>query len=102
MAFSDWRLPFLMILRKVRPIWPTSYGNRESRRIAPWRGHEGRIPLEALHSFVSALGLVRRDLGKVNAPLLAIHAVSDRSVPPGQCLGDRQSGVFPKSDEWNS
>lgn len=85
-SFRPWAMrsplmPFMGLLRKVRPIWKTGPGNPRSREIAPWRGYEGAVPLEALHSFNVALRQVRRDLPDVRAHLLVVHAKGDRNVP---------------------
>lgn len=85
-SFHPWAMrsplmPFMGLLRKVRPVWRTGPGNPRSREIAPWRGYEGAVPLEALHSFNLGLRQVRRDLAEVRAPLLVVHAKGDRNVP---------------------
>jgi carboxylesterase len=80
---TDWRLPLVWLLKKVRPIWPTSPKKPESRRIAPWQGYEEAVALEPLHSFVMGLREVRRNLGRITAPLLAMHSPRDRQVPLG-------------------
>lgn len=84
-SFHPWAMrsplmPFLGLLRKLRPLWKTGPGNPRSREIAPWRGYEGAVPLESLHSFNVGLRQVRRDLPKVRAPLLVVHAKGDRNV----------------------
>ena len=79
----DWRLPLTGILKRIRPIWPLEPKNSESRIIAPWQGYEEAVALEPLHSFLLGLRELRRDLGKITAPLLAVHSPLDRQVPFG-------------------
>jgi carboxylesterase len=81
LEMQDWRLPLVPLLRKVRPIWPAPPPSEESRTIAPWRGYEGVHCLVPLHSFLQGLKAVRRDLPKVRAPLLSLHAPTDRTSP---------------------
>jgi carboxylesterase len=80
---TDWRLPLTGILKKFRPIWPRSAKKRESRIIAPWQGYEEAVALEPLHSFLRALPGLRRNLGKITSPLLAVHSPLDQFVPFG-------------------
>lgn len=76
----DWRLPFVPYLKHVRPVWPAGPRRPESETIAPWRGYEGAIMLEPLDSLMRGLRTVRRNIGRVRAPLLAMQAPGDRSV----------------------
>lgn len=78
---TDWRLPLVGLLKRIRPLWPTGAPNPESRRIAPWRGYEGVTSLGALHSFLKGMREERRGLGDIVAPILAVHARGDRTVP---------------------
>ena len=78
---TDWRLPFVALLKYLRPLWPTSAPRSESRRIAPWQGYEGVTCLPPLHSFLKGMRGVTRRLSEVTAPLLAVHAHGDRTVP---------------------
>ncbi|WP_243366667.1 alpha/beta hydrolase [Fundidesulfovibrio soli] len=80
---SDWRIPFTGLLRRLRPIWPTTPGRPESRAIAPWRGYEGVVALEPLYSLIHGLRELRCNLGQITAPLLAMHAPGDKQVPAG-------------------
>ncbi|GFK95166.1 Thermostable monoacylglycerol lipase [Fundidesulfovibrio magnetotacticus] len=80
-AATDWRLPLLSLLRRWRPVWPNAARKEESRRIAPWQGYETSTGLNALASLEAGLREVRSCLGKVTAPLLALHAVGDSKVP---------------------
>lgn len=80
---TDWRLLATPLLKKLRPVWPSTPKTPESRAIAPWRGYEEGVSLDALHSFMDGLRQVRRGLGRVTAPLLAIHSPRDRHVPLG-------------------
>ena len=77
----DWRLPLTGLLRKIRPIWPKDPKTGESRAMAPWKGYEHAVALDALYSFMQALPGVRRDLPRIAAPLLAVHSPLDRYVP---------------------
>lgn len=78
---TDWRLPLTGLLRKVRPLWPGRPGSIESRAIAPWRGYEGVVGMEPLYSFLLGMKVVRANLERITAPLLAIQARGDRFVP---------------------
>ena len=80
---TDWRLVATPLLKKLRPVWPATPKTPESRAIAPWRGYEEAVSLEALHSFMDGLRHVRQNLGRITAPLLAIHSPLDRHVPLG-------------------
>lgn len=82
----DWRMPLIPILRHVRPLWPTGPGRAESRAIAPWQGYEGVVAVNPLYSFGKGLARMRRGLARVTAPLLAVHAPDDRSVPLANAL----------------
>lgn len=79
----DWRLPLTGILKKIRPVWPVTKTSGPSRLIAPWQGYDEAVALEPLHSFLCALPDLRRGLSRITAPLLAMHAPGDRSVPYG-------------------
>ncbi|WP_461209516.1 alpha/beta hydrolase [Desulfocurvus sp. DL9XJH121] len=78
---TDWRLPLVGLIKRVRPLWPGGPANPESRRIAPWKGYEGVTSLPALHSFLRGMARVRRGLPRVSAPLLAVHTTGDATVP---------------------
>ncbi len=78
---TDWRLPLTGVLRKFRPVWPRRPSSDASRAIAPWQGYDEDIAMEPLYSFLQGIKAVRADLGRVTAPLLAIHAAGDRVVP---------------------
>jgi len=78
---TDWRLPLTGLLRRWRPVWPGKPPRPGSRAIAPWRGYETGTAMEALYTFERGLRLVRRDLRRITAPLLAIHAEGDTKVP---------------------
>lgn len=81
-AAADWRLPLLPLLRRWRPLWPSSPRSEASRRRMPWQGYEDFTSLDALASFMAGLREVRRDLGRVRSPLLVAHAERDRTSPP--------------------
>ena len=77
---KDPLLPFVPLLRHVRPIWPVPSKGAESRRIAPWQGIEGAVPLNALHRLMQGLAGLRVRLGEVAAPLLVVQCPTDRTV----------------------
>lgn len=78
---TDWRLPFIGIMKYFKPMWPKGEPNPESRRIAPWQGYDRVNSLNALHSLLKGIRRVRRALPSIETPLLAIHAHGDRTVP---------------------
>lgn len=78
---TDWRLPFIPLLKSIRPMWPTSRRRPESVAIAPWRGYEGVMALGPLHSLLTGMRSTRRRLMDVRAPLLVIQGEGDRTVP---------------------
>jgi len=80
---TDWRLPLVPLLKRFRPIWPTPPKKSESRLIAPWQGYEEAVAMEPLHSFMLGIREVRNGLGRISAPLLAVHSPLDRQVPLG-------------------
>lgn len=77
---KDPLLPFVPLLRHVRPLWPTPPKGAESRRIAPWQGIEGAVPLNALYRLMQGLAGLRGRLGEVTAPLLVVQCPTDRTV----------------------
>jgi len=79
----DWRLPFVGLLRCVMPTIRTRLPSEKSRAIAPWKGLEGVMCLEPLHSLILGLREIRGNLAKVRAPILVLHAPGDRIVPAG-------------------
>jgi carboxylesterase len=100
-ASADWRLPLLPLLRMFRPVWPAKARSEESRRIAPWKGYEEGVALGPLASFMRGLKRVRRDLHRVEAPLLVLHCPEDAAAPAanaGEILGRVSSGD--KRLEW--
>jgi len=78
---KDRRLPLVPLLKHVRPLWPAPPSNPEAREIAPWKGCEGAACLRALDSFMKGLRPLRRDLGRITAPILAVHCPDDRTAP---------------------
>lgn len=80
---SDWRLPFVGLLRRARPRIGTRPMSPECKAIAPWRGIDHVMCLEPLHSLMRGLKDIRANLPRVRAPLLALHAPGDRIVPVG-------------------
>ena len=77
---QDWRLPFLPLLAKLRPVLKKRPKGPESREIAPWEGYEGAHYLPQLRSMALGVKAVRGELGKVTAPLLLVHDANDRVV----------------------
>ena len=80
---KDWRLPFVGLLRHVRPIWPGSPRRAEANEIAPWEGYDGVTSLPQLWSLMEGVKKVGRTLDRVTAPLLAMHCPTDRTAPSG-------------------
>lgn len=78
---SDWRIPLIPLVSRFRPVWPAKPRSPDSCRIAPWQGYEDGIALEPLMSFIDGLRRLRRRLGKITAPLLAMQAPDDDTVP---------------------
>lgn len=78
-TLADPRLVALPLLKHVVP----SLAGIASDIAAPGRTELAydRNPLKALHSFVRALGSVRRDLPQVTQPLLLMHSGEDHVVP---------------------
>ncbi|MBU1004152.1 MAG: alpha/beta fold hydrolase [Proteobacteria bacterium] len=79
--FPDWRMPLVPLLKRIRPLWPTDAPNPEARRIAPWKGYEDYVSLEALDSFLDGMHHVKKRLPELEAPLLCLHSPGDRTVP---------------------
>jgi carboxylesterase len=80
-AGADRRLPLIRFLRHLRPVWPGERPGPGAMEIAPSRGYEGYQNLHCLHSLMEGLKGVRRELGRVQAPLLTIHCPTDRVSP---------------------
>lgn len=79
--FPDWRMPLVPMLKHIRPLWPTDPPNPEARRIAPWKGYEKCVSLDALDSFLEGMRQVKQRLVKIEGPLLCLHSPEDRTVP---------------------
>lgn len=77
---KDWRLPLVPFLQHLKPVWPLGPPNPASRAIAPWQGYEGVMALKPLASYIKALGELRRNLGRVAAPILVLHSPEDRTA----------------------
>ncbi len=77
----DWRLPFLPLLRHFRPLWRVAPPAGDSRVIAPWKGYEGVVALNALTELMRGMRAVRARLGEIRSPLLALHSPGDRTAP---------------------
>uniref|UniRef100_A0A7C4EKG2 Alpha/beta fold hydrolase n=1 Tax=Fundidesulfovibrio putealis TaxID=270496 RepID=A0A7C4EKG2_9BACT len=88
----DWRLPFVGLLRRFKQVWPSAPRSERSRLMAPWEGYETGVGLDPLKSLIRGIAQVRRDLGRVTAPLLAMHCPRDASVPVGN-LWEIMEGV---------
>lgn len=78
----DLRLFLTGMLQHVLDRVPTSPRSPESKRVAPWEGYEGAHYIAALHSFKVATAKVRRDLGRIHAPIMILHGTHDRAVHP--------------------
>ena len=78
---KDWRLLFLPVLKRIKPIFPIKPPHPKSRQIAPWQGYEGYVPLHPLHSFVQAMKSVRTQLSQITCPSLFIYSTTDKTVP---------------------
>jgi len=78
---SDWRIPFVPLISRFRPFWPSKPRSPESCQIAPWQGYEDGIALRPLVSFMAGLKELRARLCRVTAPLLALQAPDDDTVP---------------------
>lgn len=87
---TDWRLPLVGVLKHVKKRWPMPERTAESMEIAPWRGYSGVMMLPQLHSLLRGMRSVERELDKLNAPLLMVHAKKDRTVPYYNALHAKQ------------
>lgn len=77
----DWRLPFIGVLRKVKPVWPNPARSGIEKEIAPWQGTEGGVPMNALSDAMTALRRLSRELSRLTAPLLVVQDRHDLAVP---------------------
>lgn len=75
---KDWRVFFMPLLAKfVSVIKNSRPPSMESRRMAPWQGHEGAYFLRPLASLAKACKRLRQQLHLVKAPLLLMHDRND-------------------------
>ena len=75
---KDWRVFFMPLLAKfVSVIKNSRPPSMESRRMAPWKGHEGAYFLRPLASLAKACERLRQQLHLVKAPLLLMHDRND-------------------------
>ncbi len=77
----DWRLPFMGVVRHIKPILKTEPRSEHARRVAPWEGYEGAMPLTSLHSFKRGLTLMRGSLRFVTAPVFLMASRRDLFSP---------------------
>jgi carboxylesterase len=78
---ADWRLPLVRFIRHLRPVWSFPVPTPKALEIAPGRSYKGVQNLHCLHSFMQGIKTIRKDLGRVHAPLLAVHCPTDRVCP---------------------
>lgn len=75
---KDWRVFFMPLLANfVSVIKHSRRPSAESRRMAPWKGHEGAYFLRPLLSMSRACKRLRGRLHMVKAPLLLMHDRND-------------------------
>lgn len=78
---TDWRLPFIGIIKRFKAQWPLPPCPPEILEIAPWKGHGRVIFLPQVHSLLHGMTVVGKDLHKIQAPILLLHARKDGTVP---------------------
>lgn len=74
-------LPFISILRFIKPVIKLPPPPETSREIAPYKGYEGFYALNPLYSFIRALKNIRYNLPLISCPILVLHSPQDRTVP---------------------
>ncbi len=77
---KDWRLPFVRIMRFVRPVWPGAARSELQQDIAPWNGYTATA-LPQLWSLMKGARIVGSQLADIRCPVLVVHAVTDKTVP---------------------
>lgn len=69
------------LLKIVQPIVKLEINRpRTAEKLMPWVGYAGEVSMHALHSLKTALGGVRRGLGRISVPDRSIIAANDRTV----------------------
>ncbi len=76
---ADWRQVLVPLARYVLPYYPARISNPE---IARQLDSYDRFPLAAVHSLLRLARRVRKDLPRVQAPILALQGDRDRWVAP--------------------
>ncbi|MFI3272499.1 MAG: alpha/beta fold hydrolase [Pseudomonadota bacterium] len=80
-VMTDWRLPFIGILKHFKPQWTLPPCPPEILAIAPWKGHARVVFLPQAHSLVQGMASVGKHLQHITAPILLLHARKDGTVP---------------------
>lgn len=74
-------LPFVSILRFIKPVVKVKKPSTTSNEIAPYKGYEGFYALNPLYSFIKALKNIRYNLPLISCPILVLHSPQDKTVP---------------------
>lgn len=77
----DWRIPLTPIVKYIKPLYPLKRRDDEQLRIAPWVGYDEFVSMQQLHELMKGIKKVRGEINVINAPILAIQAPTDKSVP---------------------
>ncbi|KAF1074758.1 carboxylesterase [Halodesulfovibrio sp. MK-HDV] len=78
---KDWRMPFTPIIKHIKPVFPLKRRDAEHLRIAPWVGYDEFVSMQQLHELMKGVKKVRGEVDAISAPVLAIQAPTDKSVP---------------------
>jgi carboxylesterase len=76
---ADWRQIFIPLARYLIPYYPARISNPE---LAAQLDSYDRFPLKALHSVLHLAKQIRKDLPRVQAPLLALQGERDKWIAP--------------------
>lgn len=76
---ADWRQIFVPLARLIMPYYPARVSNPE---VAAQLDSYDRFPMAAVHSLQRLAKQVRKDLPRVNAPLLALQGDRDKWIAP--------------------
>lgn len=79
--YTDWRMPFVGLIKHIRPTWPKICRSDAAIEIAPYKGYDGDYLLSQVHSLIRGACAVKWRLAKVTAPILIFHAKRDGVVP---------------------